>query len=79
MEAIEFSEPENPMFESQSLFRLSFDNLKKLLQSKDQNLEVETDSLTFYKLGVDAYAPDADKDENFPVESVMVFEKGYYD
>jgi len=45
----------------------------------DSDIEQTDDSLTSYKLGIGVYAPDADENPNLPPESVIAFEKGYYD
>lgn len=79
VEAIEFTSPASTEFDNQNLFALSYSDFKKFLIAKDPNLEIEPDSLTSYSLGIGAYTPDADEDPSLPVESVIVFEKGYYD
>lgn len=79
VEAIEFISPASPVFDNQNLLALSYNDFKKFLIAKDPNLEIEIDSLTSYSLGIGAYTPDADEDPSWPVESVIVFEKGYYD
>lgn len=79
VEALEFVSPACPELENKNLLALSFDDVKKLLITKDPNLEVNSDSLTSYSLGIGVYAPDADEDSSLPVGSVIVFEKGYYD
>lgn len=78
VEAVEFAEPADPEFDGRSLFKLSFDDLKAMLLGKDKSLEIESDSLTSYKLGIGAYAPDADEDSSLPAESIIAFEDGYY-
>ncbi|MGR5280809.1 ABC transporter ATP-binding protein [Photobacterium damselae subsp. damselae] len=79
VEAIEFADPAAPEYENNNLLKLSFDDLKKILLGKDKKLEVESDSLTSHSLGIGVYAPDADEDPSLPVESIIVFEKDYYD
>ncbi|MGI0120189.1 hypothetical protein [Zooshikella sp. RANM57] len=79
VEALEFAEPSTPLFENISLLTLSFINLKSLLLKHDKNLEVDEDSLTSFKLGVGAYAPEAAEQPESKIESIIVFEKGYYD
>ena len=77
--AIEFSDPAEPEFSGEKLFHLSFDELKRSLLVRDKKLEIAVDSLISYSLGIGAYAPDADEDSSLPAESVIAFEKGYYD
>ena len=78
VEALEFAEPADPVFNGRSLLKLSFEDLKSMLLDMDKNLEIESDSLISYKLGIGVYAPDADEDASLPVESVIAFEDGYY-
>lgn len=79
LEAIEFVSPATPHYMSASLLELSFDEVKKILLGHDPDLEQSDDGLTSYKLGIGIYAPDADENPSFPPESVIAFEKGYYD
>lgn len=79
VEAIEFSEPAKPILEEKNLLCLPFEQLKSILLSKDTELEIEPDSLTSYSLGVGVYAPDANRLPNSFPESIIVFERGYYD
>ncbi|WAF68959.1 hypothetical protein NRK98_02605 [Aeromonas dhakensis] len=79
LEAIEFTEPAAPEFEKKDLLKISLKDLIKLLSDKDKGLEIESDSLTSHALGIGAYAPDADEDPSLPAESIIIFEKGYYD
>jgi hypothetical protein len=78
VEAIEFALPAEPVFESTNLLSLSFKELKRWLKIKDSKLEVDVDSLTSNALGIGAYAPNAEEDPDLPVESVILFEHGYY-
>lgn len=77
--AIEFSLPSEPLFKGNNLFHCSFLDLKAFLLSLDADIEIEADSLTSYKLGIGAYAPEAEEEPTLPVESIIVFEQGYYD
>lgn len=79
VEAIEFSIPADLELNGINLLKLSYVDLKNLLKLEDENLDVEYDSLTSHKLGIGAYAPNAADDPYLPVESVIIFENGYYD
>ena len=78
VEAIEFTDSATLEYESRDLFKLYFDDLRKMLLAKDNELEVESDALTSHRLGIGAYAPHAEEDPLLAVESIIVFEKGYY-
>ena len=80
VEAMEFYPPANLIFEGLKLFDLSYIELKEWLLRKDPELEIEEDfSLTSYLLGIGVYAPNADEYPNLPAESIIVFEKNYYE
>lgn len=79
IEAIEFYPPSQVVFDGIKLFELSYEALKTFLLKLDSELEIEVDGLTSYKLGIGAYAPNADDDSSLAVESIIVFEKGYYE
>lgn len=77
-EAIEFATPAQVMHEGTDLLQLPFDQLTDLLQKQDGSLEVESDGITAYGLGVGAYAPSSADEPTAKVESIIVFEEGYY-
>ncbi len=80
VEALEFYPPVKLFFKEKSLFDLSYSELKEFLLQKDPDLDIEEDySLTSYKLGIGVYTPNADEDPSLPVESIIVFEKNYYE
>lgn len=79
VEAIEFSSQANVTLEGNSLFDKSYAELESFFLLKDQEMEIEYDDFTSYKLGVGAYAPNKNEDQDLAVESIIVFEKGYYD
>jgi hypothetical protein len=79
LEAIEFVLPANPGFMKINFLETPFEEIKKILLAHDPDLEQSDDGLTSYKLGIGVYAPDADENPNLPPESVIAFEKGYYD
>lgn len=79
VEAVEFAHPADVRLEGVSLLTLSFAELTAFLHERDSLVEVEIDSATSYGLGVGAYAPRADEAPDEPAESIIVFERGYYD
>ena len=81
VEAIEFSEPANPIFNGFSLFGQDVNRVKAVLVGIDPNLEVDGEGFISHCLGVGVYALKADDEDWKPVKvlSVIVFEKGYYD
>ena len=77
-EAVEFAMPAEVIFEGADLLQLSFVNLIGLLQKRDSNVEVDSDGLTAYGLGIGAYAPSAAEEPMAKAEGIIIFEKGYY-
>lgn len=78
-EAVELAEPAKPVFQGLNLLQLSFADLTRRLLNEDPNLSVEDDGCTSIRLGIGAYAPHAAKDPMAKPESVIAFERGYYD
>ena len=78
VEAIEFATPAKPTFDGKNLLDMTYEKLKKFLLTYDENLEIEIDSLTSYKLGIGIYAPNAEESSKSPIESVIVFDEDYY-
>lgn len=78
-EAVELASPSEPLFQGRQLVGKPFDELRDWLASLDENLEVDESGLTSYKHGIGLFAPFAADSPSEPVESVIVFEKGYFD
>ncbi len=78
VEAIEFSETADISFKSKSLLSLNFHELKSYLEQCDENILVESDGLISNDLGISAYIPNLYEGQSAQVESILVFEKGYY-
>ncbi len=76
--AIELCEPAEPTFQSQKLLGRPFDEVKKFFQSIDPNLKLDDTGFTSYTFGIGVYAPFVLDDPSDPVESVIIFERGYY-
>lgn len=79
LEAIELALPAQPTLDGMNLFDIGFDAVKVLLKSKDTGLHIEIDGAISPALGISLYAPDAKENPATICESVLVFEKGYYD
>jgi hypothetical protein len=78
-EAIEFYTPASPRFHGEDLFKLGFEKFNKMLLTLDKELEEDEVGLTSKKLGIGCYAPDKEDDINCLIESIIIFDKGYYD
>ncbi len=77
--AIEMFSPAQPTFNDHLLIGQPFSELKTWIQAIDPNVEVDEVGLISYQLGFGLYAPFAGESPNDPVESAIVFERGYYD
>lgn len=78
-EAIEFFKPAVVTFSGVNLMQKSYDELKRLFLSLDEDTECDDSGLTSYKYGIGIYAPLAEDEPLEPAEGVIIFEKGYYD
>jgi len=72
-EAIEIFKEAKVLIDGTDLFKLSYEDFKRLLLKYDSDLKITDDSITSKKIGVSVYAPD------FNVESILVFSKEYFD
>ena len=79
LQAIEFAPPAQPTIGGLDLFGLTFGQAVTKLRLLDNSLEEDADGAIARRLGVSIWAPLAKDDRNAPVESVLVFRKGYYD
>ena len=70
--AVEFFRESNLYFCNIPLFSKTYNELKTLLM--DSNIIEDSSSLIYKTLGFSIYSPDKNQ-----IESVIVFEKGYYD
>ena len=78
LEALEFSEPARPRFQGRELLGLPAGEVKRFLEAFDPHLEVDSAGFISHKLGIGVYADGWDKDASTIVESVIVFQEGYY-
>jgi hypothetical protein len=79
LEAIEFAPPARPTINGLDLFSLTFGQAVTKLAVLDDTLKEGVDGAIAHRLGVSIWAPSAKYDRNAPVESVLAFQKGYYD
>jgi hypothetical protein len=78
-EAVEMSDPANPVFKGQSFIGKSFSEIREWFRSQDEDIDADDSGLTSFKYGIGIYAPNAEEQPDDPVEGVIVFERGYYD
>jgi hypothetical protein len=78
LEAVEFAEPSDPVLCGEHLFGVSAQSLKGMFEELGPALETDSSGIISHSGGVGIYAPGWDDDSEQVVESVIVFEKGYY-
>ena len=74
VEAVEFFRESNLYFHDIQLFTQSYGDLKTRLNALDSNNTEDESGIIYKSLGLSVYSPDGKQ-----VESILVFEKGYYD
>jgi hypothetical protein len=78
-EAIEFFGDANMIINNKTILGKKYAEIKDMFEKIDDSLEFDATGLTSFKYGVGVYAPFAKDEPDEPAESVIVFEKGYYD
>jgi hypothetical protein len=78
LEALEFYDGASPLLNGTSLIGLKATDARNILEGFDKLLEFDSDSITSHSLGVGVYAPGWEDEEGGIVESVIIFEEGYY-
>lgn len=78
-EAIEIFEPSIPIFRGKYLINRPFIEVKNYFYTIDDSIEINNAGFTSFKYGIGIYAPYAEDEPDEPVESVIIFEHGYYD
>jgi hypothetical protein len=78
-EAIELFAPADPTLQGKPLIGQPFSVVRDRVQALDSSVEIDETGLISQKLGIGLYAPFAADTPEDPVESVIVFEQGYYD
>jgi hypothetical protein len=77
--AIEMARPAQPFYADHELIGGSFDKMFDLIRGFDPEVKTDESGLTSFALGIGLYAPGCGKDRLLPVESVIAFQRGYYD
>jgi hypothetical protein len=78
-EAIECFEESNVMMDGKKIIGMPYAEIKAMFEEIDNSLEFNDAGFTSFKYGTGVYAPFAQDRPSEPVESVIVFEKGYYE
>lgn len=78
-EAIEFFEPSSILFKGHYIINRPYIEVKNFFKDIDSSIEMNDAGFTSVKYGIGVYAPYADDEPYEPVESVIIFEQGYYD
>jgi hypothetical protein len=77
--SVEMYAPADPIFFGHHLLQESFGELLEWFPQIDPEVKIEGDGLTSAKFGVALWADSAEDEPGELVESVMVFERGYYE
>jgi hypothetical protein len=77
--AIEMGRPAQPFYAGHELLSDSFEKASELMLGFDPEVVFRDDGFTSFALGIGMYAPSCRKDRLLPVESVIAFQRGYYD
>jgi hypothetical protein len=78
VEAIELAPPARAILKNTEPLGKPYREISSFIKSLDPGAEEDGAGLTSLQLGVGLYAPSAQKEPQLPVESVIVFERGYY-
>jgi len=77
--AIEMARPAQPFYAGHELISGSFGKIFDLIRGFDSEVKTNESGLTSFALGIGLYAPGCGKDRLAPVESIIAFQRGYYD
>lgn len=55
-----------------------FKIIKKIFEEFDNNMDINQDGFTSYKLGIGVYVPTLKKSKNELIQGVIVFKEGYF-
>ena len=78
IEAVEFFGESDILIDGEVLLNRPFLEVLEIFKKKDDSLDIDEDGFTSIKFGFSIYAPSWEEDEEQTVESVLIFEKGYY-
>jgi hypothetical protein len=77
--AIEFHKPAAVFFNGVNLLDEPYARVLDAFKKLDKNISIDKDGLTSNKLGIGLYSPSFKEVPSLPAESVIIFERGYYD
>lgn len=76
--AIEMARPAQPYYGNCAPLSGSFTQASELIKILDSEVVCDSSGLTSFTLGIGLNAPGCCKNSSSPVESVIVFQRGYY-
>jgi thermostable 8-oxoguanine DNA glycosylase len=74
VEAVEFFEENELVYEGKNLFSMSYNELLQLVKEKKFNYKEEGPGVIIESIGIAAYTPDRRR-----IDSILVYRRGYYD
>jgi len=77
-EAVEFFGDAEVIFNGKPIIGKSYSEIKNMFERIDELLDFNDAGFTSLKYGIGIFAPFALDEPDEPVESVIIFEKGYY-
>jgi len=79
VEAFEFFGEIDLLYQGYSLLKTSIFELFEVFKKSDDNLEIDETGFVSYENGVSVYLPGWEENGEMVPESILIFEKGYYD
>ena len=79
VEAFEFFGEIDLLYQGYSLLKTSILELFEVFKKIDDNLEIDETGFVSYENGVSVYLPGWEENGDMVPESILIFEKGYYD
>jgi len=74
VEAIEFLEENELLYEGKNLFSMSYNELLQFVNEKKLDYKEDDQDVIIEDIGIAVYAPDKRR-----IEAILVYRKGYYD
>jgi hypothetical protein len=78
-EFLEFVGPLSPTFQGQTILGQPYRQARGWFEAADPGCEMDGAGLISKRFGIALYAGSAEKEPDWPVEAVALFERGYYD
>jgi hypothetical protein len=78
-EAVEFFGDADVIFNDEQIIGRAYNEIKDWFDKIDELLDINDAGFTSLKYGIGVFAPFARKEPEEPVESVIIFEEGYFD